>query len=256
MNREQGTIRQLPEIKDQDANELFARLVSNEAWTPQDQIRITEAFCLAAKLHIDDTHRAKPYVYHVLRVANRLASPDHLDRPDADLVIAALLHDCVEDHAERLIELLPRDVQLSEPLGRIPLQQTVGHQAVALIYIARGFGQNVASLVGIVTNPPDMYRGLTGAAKTDRYAEKVAEVIVHHDAWFLKFADFIDNAVGIIHSVGEDPVKIEYRKAKYLPVIAILEARFYEPDIQAMLSPAARQYAYNKLNRAKVVLAA
>lgn len=253
---EQGTFRQLPEIKQQDTNELFARLVSNEAWSVDDQIRITEAYCLAANLHVRDQHRGKPYIYHLLRVANRLASPDHLDRPDADLIIAALLHDSVEDHADTLIAQIVRNAPPPEALGRIPLQLGANQQTVALSCIAKAYGHRPAALVRLVTNPPDMYDGLVGLAKAERYAIKVQEIVPDPSAWLLKFADFIDNAVGIIHSIGEDPVKLQYRKAKYRPIIAILEKRFYDDDIQMMLSPSAREYALNKFKRAKEVLAA
>ena len=57
--------------------------------------RVTEAFALAVQVHAGQTRKASaiPYIGHVLGVA--AAVVDH--GGDEDLLIAALLHDAVED---------------------------------------------------------------------------------------------------------------------------------------------------------------
>ena len=70
--------------------------------------RITEAFDFAAKAHSGQTrkgHAAEPYVNHVADVAARLARSPHAT--DA-MVIAAILHDTVEDTDHTIEEIEAR----------------------------------------------------------------------------------------------------------------------------------------------------
>ncbi|TNC72001.1 HD domain-containing protein [Rubellimicrobium roseum] len=75
---------------------------------PENLRRIAAAFNLAAQAHTGQTRKgaaAEPYVNHVADVAARLAqSPAVTD----DLLIAAILHDVVEDTAHSLDEIIQR----------------------------------------------------------------------------------------------------------------------------------------------------
>lgn len=76
---------------------------------PQDPLRrIADAYDLAARAHAGQTRKgaaAEPYLNHVVDVAARLSrSP----RADADTLIAAILHDVVEDTAHGLEEIEAR----------------------------------------------------------------------------------------------------------------------------------------------------
>ena len=70
--------------------------------------RITDAFDFAARAHVAQTRKGKaaePYINHLTDVAARLArSP----RADADMVIAAILHDVVEDTEHSVEEVEAR----------------------------------------------------------------------------------------------------------------------------------------------------
>src|SRR5580658_8954937 len=66
----------------------------------EDRRRLTQALDLAARLHAADRREREPYINHLLRVAIRIMS--HYQVDDADVACAALLHDCVEDHAGEL----------------------------------------------------------------------------------------------------------------------------------------------------------
>lgn len=61
-------------------------------------VRIHEAMDLSFEVHRPEKSRpdGTPYVDHPLSVALSLFSPDAI--PDADLAVAALLHDSVENH--------------------------------------------------------------------------------------------------------------------------------------------------------------
>ena len=70
--------------------------------TPDDQQRIRRAYELAKKAHGGVTRRSgEPYIQHPLEVAQLLAGM----RIDADGIIAALLHDVVEDTSYALEDL-------------------------------------------------------------------------------------------------------------------------------------------------------
>lgn len=72
-----------------------------------DIVRITQALDFAARKHVD--HRRKgaagePYINHLAEVALLLA--EATDGDDTELVMAGLLHDCIEDQQVKFEELL------------------------------------------------------------------------------------------------------------------------------------------------------
>ena len=71
-------------------------------------LRLTQAYDYAAQLHRDqrrDGALAEPYVNHVIEVAARVASSPAADE---DTVIAAILHDIVEDTTGTAAEIADR----------------------------------------------------------------------------------------------------------------------------------------------------
>ena len=80
---------------------LRARFAAEiETWPEEDRRRLNKALELAARLHAADRREREPYINHLLRVAIRIMS--HYGVHDPNVVIAALLHDAVEDHADQL----------------------------------------------------------------------------------------------------------------------------------------------------------
>jgi (p)ppGpp synthase/HD superfamily hydrolase len=70
--------------------------------------RVTEAFDIAARAHTGQTRKGaagEPYINHVADVAARLA---HSPRATEAMVIAAILHDVVEDTETTLAEIEAR----------------------------------------------------------------------------------------------------------------------------------------------------
>lgn len=121
--------------------------------------RLTKAFNFAAQKHSEQRRKgpdAAPYINHPAKVADLVSQ--HTDGNDVNLIIAALLHDTVED---------------------------VG---VTFEEIEQEFGKDVADLVGEVTddkNLPKQVRKLlqiehaahaTPRAKTLKLADKVANL--------------------------------------------------------------------------------
>jgi hypothetical protein len=201
--------------------------VEIETWPQEDQRRLNTALDLAARLHAGDRREREPYVNHLLRVAIRIMS--HYGVHDADVVIAALLHDAVEDHA----------AELAGPRG--------GRQA-ALAVLAAEFGPRVAELVAAVTNPeyaPDR-------DAHEQYREHVSDSL-RRNPWarVIKASDFTDNGVGLIHTTGP---RLRELAGKYAPLVPVLQELIALPDTP--LDAAARQHILSQLDRAALRFAA
>lgn len=126
--------------------------------------RVTEAYDFAARAHLGQTRKGKaaePYVNHLADVAARVArSP----RADADTVIAAILHDVVEDTERTLAEVEAR------------------------------FGARVAGYVGEVTDDKSL-------DKEERKRLQVATAAVKSDgAKRIKLADKASNLAALAES--------------------------------------------------------
>lgn len=237
-----------PEIilKNMSDTELFENL-TNQDWTSQEEDDINAAFSLAAELHESDMHRDRSYTYHLLRVANRLVT--HLGIHDSELVVAALLHDSVEDHAEDLVTLLSFGYKES-----LMSDKPVLKQELAIQKISSYFSERIATLVKTVTNPPGLRSNTSYESGIENYQNKVISSITDVSAALLKFSDWCDNAVGIVHSElnnGRD----NHFKFKYGgELIEAFENRFNQPDLQNLLSESALLYANRQLSLARVRL--
>jgi len=192
-----------------------------ETWPEEDQRRLNQALELAARLHAADRREREPYINHLLRVAIRIMS--HYGVHDADVVIAALLHDAVEDHT----------AELAGPHG---------DRRAALAVLAAEFGPRVAELVAAVTNPeyaPDR-------DTHEQYREHVAESL-RGNPWarVIKASDFTDNGVGLIHTTGP---RLRTLAGKYAPLVPVLQELITLPDTP--LDAPARQHILAQLDRA------
>lgn len=142
-----------------------------------------------------------PYCAHPLSVATRVAG--WWPTAPATVIVAALLHDTLEDQEAALVELAAqRGVQVDS-----------GAAALAAVY-----GPAVLQLVQALTNP-----FWTGApeGKNAAYCDHVVHTVVDDGlAGVVKLADFYDNALAL-HAVT-DPIKRAKLSAKYRPVVEAL----------------------------------
>ena len=198
--------------------ERFA--AENASFPDADRRRLEQALALAAELHAADRRQQEPYLNHLLRVAIRILS--HYGVRDADVAVAALLHDAVEDHAA---DLAPD-----------------GSPQAALAVLASRFGPRVAELVAAVTNPE--YE--PGRDRHEQYREHVAASL-DRSPWarVIKASDFTDNGAGLIHTTGP---RVATLAAKYVPLIPVLRDVITRPDTP--LSTEARQRILGQLDRA------
>ncbi len=192
----------------------------------EQQVRIREALTLATELHRDDRRTREPYMNHLLRSATRVIR--HYQVDDVDVVIATLLHDSVEDHAEEIAGDRSGD----------PTE-------VALAVIAERFGPRVAELVRAVTNPE---------YDDDRdhhvqYREHVAHSLEDNPwARVVKLSDFTDNGVGLIHTLPGP--KLHKLASKYRPLLPILRDMVSRPDTP--LSDEVKERIFEQLDLAEV----
>lgn len=204
------------QLKSRDAVQLTATLA--EYGTD-----VREGVALAAYAHEGQFRKESrpgvtyndPYVAHPIRNALRVIrfTQGHLPMEDVRrLAVECLLHDTVEDAAERVVAFFYTDSS--------PEEVVIGIREQALRAIATRFGERVSDGVRRVTNPvlPD---GLTRGQKDTAYlTHLLAEVVVSEDAYIVKAMDLIDNAGSLKHM---DAVPRRARLArKYTSPVALM----------------------------------
>jgi hypothetical protein len=199
--------------------------------------RLEDALALASRLHAGDRRQNEPYINHPLRVAIRIMS--HYGIHDPDVIVAALLHDAVEDHAA---ELAPDGASAPEATTE------AAHTKAALAVLAERFGPRVAELVAAVTNPEyDPGR--------DRHVQYREHVAASLDAspWarVIKASDFTDNGAGLLYTTGPRVPELADKYAGLVPVLRELISR---PDTP--LDEPARRRVLAQLDRAEERFAA
>jgi (p)ppGpp synthase/HD superfamily hydrolase len=207
-------------------------LLEAASFAPAERERLTEALELAAKLHADDRRMREPYLNHLLRVAIRIIR--YYRVRDVDVLVAALLHDAVEDHPAEL--------------GGLDRGTHTELTDAAIAELARRFNPRVAELVRSVTNPeydPDRDRH-------EQYREHVTTSL-ERDPWarVIKVSDFTDNGVGVVHTT---PEKAYSSATKYRPLVPALRELVGRPDTP--LSTEAREHILDQLDLAEERFAA
>ena len=211
---------------------LRERFAAEIARFPEaERRRLEDALALASRLHAGDRRQSEPYINHPLRVAIRIMS--HYGIHDPDVIVAALLHDAVEDHAAELA-----------PAGTPEAART----KAALAVLAERFGPRVAELVAAVTNPEyDPGR--------DRHVQYREHVAASLDAspWarVIKASDFTDNGAGLLYTTGPRVPELADKYAGLVPVLRELISR---PDTP--LDEPARRRVLAQLDRAEERFAA
>jgi len=218
-----------PEPEQQNAYDResahFLVRVSNSNLKGEDIKDICKAVALSKDLHADQEDRpdGTPYFLHPLRVANNLI--EQLGVVSRDHIIAALLHDLVEDQPEKLASLVTQ-VKTSE-VGSITQK--------ALLAIEHFYGQGVRELVELLTNPesPARQKGVSDKDYyrefREAYAAHVLNLFDHPSGVIaIKLADLYDN----VFSIPQIPdQKIRDRMhLKYDPVLRGLSIRLKELD--------------------------
>lgn len=190
-----------------------------------DFSEVQNAIELASHLHDGQTRANRgnlprtPYIEHPLRNAIRLL---RWGVKEQDTVIAAVLHDVVEDAPKKIYEIVygvkaPKDITEEEL------------RDIAVKFIADTFGAEVARIVLAVSNGI-LPKGVTREARYGIYLNHVRDAITDDIAVFLvKLSDFVDNAAGLYHNdFGANREKIVGMATKYLPVVPAFETELHK----------------------------
>ncbi len=169
--------------------------VDNTAWSDDEKLKVMSlADDIVHLYHAGDKRDDNTYATHVLRVATRILSPDHFNvRDDPNIIIAALLHDVVEDHPERLLGVAAA--------AKDDIEGRIIERDAALRVIATMHGQEVADMVRNLSNPINDTSGVPGHERQQIYREHVAFLMKRGGKErLIKLSDFIDNCLGLAHN--------------------------------------------------------
>lgn len=221
------TFREKKSLKDLDSVSLAAMLRQHfvENFPMAEVQRLDEAIQVASYLHRMDVRRGgrgkmpnPPYIEHCLRVALRLVT--HFGVRDSDVIIAAVLHDTVEDHPFEFSDFEGVPLVTREDVAR----------GMALEFVSRTFGFGVAKLVDYVSNPilPE------GSSKSDKLSSYQAHVRAatsqSESALVIKVSDVVDNAGSLHHHYNYDDPKVRYFIDRYTPVLDLYSHRLLGRD--------------------------
>ena len=161
--------------------------------------QLQDALTLSVDLHRNQTRQGKePYIRHIVRVSRRLV--DEYGVTDTDVIVAALLHDSVEDQFVGLSKIA--GLEASRPN--------------ALAYIARRFGHRVAFLVEKLSISGDM----PDEEWISFHTEHVKNIIEEdQDLFLIKLSDFSDNALRL-GDISEISRRL-YLSKMYLPIMRV-----------------------------------
>lgn len=178
--------------------------------------KLQDAIHVASYLHRNDVRRGArgksvnpPYIEHPLRVALRMYHTFKVDDPNT--IIAAILHDTVEDHA----------MDFADFEGVAVVSTEGAAQQNALSYISKHFGFPVARTVELVSNPLPS-PGATKAEKVKAYQLHVTKAVnMSSEALIVKVSDFIDNAGSLHHHYSYGDSKVGYFLDRYEPLLEV-----------------------------------
>lgn len=204
-------------LKEMDPALLAMTVVgeSRARFGPEHGDRIAQAVSDAAYLHRNASRAERgrfsrtPYIEHPLRVALRLL---RWGVDDPGMIVAAVLHDVIEDCADELTGMADKDQAREQ----------------ALLWAMERYGNEVCRMLAGLSNPVwvethDQYR-----------THVVAEIGKDARVLMIKCSDIVDNA-GSLHHLKPGP-GVTRRAAKYGPLMAtmIAEVRSQTGDIVSL----------------------
>lgn len=215
------TLREL--TREMGESGLLQRLdyeVETTDWTQEQKNQVKHLAAMVVNVyHAGDKRDDNTYATHILRVACRILSTQHFNlRQSPQMIIAALLHDTVEDHPERLINEDSLDEHDMSPTN---LEARRLQRQRALEVVEQQYGASVAEMVDDVSNPIYDHTGLSTSERQTIYREHVTHVMSRElPARYIKLSDFIDNCLGLEYNEDErKKVKLAHKYKPLLPVM-------------------------------------
>lgn len=232
MNVANLTLRELTREGGETA--LLQRLyyeVETTEWSREQKDRVKQVADLVVQIyHAGDMRDDNTYATHVLRVACRILSTQHFNlRESPQVIIAALLHDTVEDRPERLLD---EDALNEHDMSDINLNDRIEQRHRALGVVEQEYGSTVAEMVDDVSNPIYDKTDLSMADRQDTYRTHVTAIMSSESsARYIKLSDFIDNCLGLEYNAdARKRLRLAYKYKPLLPVMLefVLASDIYE----------------------------
>ena len=189
--------------------EEFLKLI-NKLFNKNDKAEIVNALELMIELHKQQKDRANgdPYIFHPVDVATRILVEFKII--NRDLIVAALLHDSVEDQVEKIVKKFLGE-ESSNNRNDVNRNRELG-----FLYIEEQFGKKVSIILKGVTNP--MVNTEDREEKNLLYKQHISEAIKIPGVFVVKYADFVENALHIHELIVESKKRLKLEK-KYGPVL-------------------------------------
>lgn len=236
-------------LKEMDAT-LLSRAILTEVYRYDLDLDLFEsAIAFAAWAHRKQTRAQRGsmprvhYIEHPLRVTLRLL---RYGVTDQNTLLAAILHDTVEDHAMSIAVDVMDGVPRDEREARL----------IAMICIRKHYGEDVARIVRGLSNPISA-DGLTVEDAHVEYRAHVEHAIRDPQVALVKFSDFEDNAGGLHHNVGPGTEAMVARLArKYRPLVIVFSERISRSDFAPFVPADGRRRMRVHIDAAAVTLRA
>lgn len=215
-------------LKEMEASLLRSAILEAVEELQLDRQRFGEAIDVASYVHRDQTRKQRggmPLVHYIEHPLRNTLRALRYGVTDPETLLAVILHDTVEDGAFDMAGVLAGRPAASEEEAR----------ATALEFVRDRFGAEVAEAVSGLSNPL-LDDDLPSAAKNAAYVEHVAEAIRSTPVLVAKFVDFADNALSLHHA---DRSYARKQATKYLPLVELFDRRLSDPDVSALVGPAA-----------------
>lgn len=198
-----------------EISEVIKNVSSNNKITNKDGI--IRAYKYASEKHAGvNRDSGEPYIYHAIRVANLIAK---WGLP-SDIVIAALLHDVVEDCHTPLLE------------------------------IDEKFGAGIAKLVNTVTKIDKHMKECEGLTKEEIHALSDAKLqqYMSDKALYIKIADRIDNlSTSSVYDKKKQLEKTSHTREILLPMVIQEEAYKLLDELEELCFMIEHESEYNKI---------
>jgi (p)ppGpp synthase/HD superfamily hydrolase len=212
----------------------FKNNVETNFENQEEKETVFRALDLALDVHLDQADRSdgEPFARHPIEVAQKTL--DILDEPNADLVVASLLHDSVEDRADVLFaKRVNRKYPDKDFMFTADDELKERHQEIFKRFSFRElrdmFGKDVEYYVYNLTNhdfdtfiedaKPNSSQEYKEALKNVLYQDHVKEIIQDPNLCILKYADFSVNVN--LNSLDKNSSKYKKLRRKYKSVIPI-----------------------------------
>lgn len=188
---------------------------SNLEWGDLSQEQVLLALEKASLWHEGQTRVARqgarePYINHPKRNMLRAYTWGVVD---AEVLVAILLHDVVEDCADKITEH--------------KFNNEKDAKKTSLEVVEELFSPRVANLVSAVTNPISDVAGKTKEEKRKQYADHLSTVLSDSDVFIVKAADFVDNAGSLASSFNSNKTGMfEHLYLKYSLALEVVKSKF------------------------------